>query len=287
MIYGAARVSTDTQDLANQLAQLSQVAFFPASWSDFAALLFGAGALIALYISATNAEKRIAEAREEAAKASEHTAVLEKEAARLSAEAEASRAQIAAANARTAQAEVTLAYMRQFIVHREPDTKAMLQFLKQAKVSVEILHPKEDLEAAILARLLRDVLRDAGWEVSAVTPVTAVELADRKLWPYSWYLEAHSIPQSGMGSGAYLAFGTPLNGDPLDNSTFSLFVAALMVSLDRQQPRRTLLFPRDTFASSYFPQRGGKVVRDRERQPLPPRRHYEPPGKGRYGRRRG
>jgi hypothetical protein len=29
----------------------------------------------------------------------------------------------------------------------------------------------------------------------------------------------------------------------------------------------------------------GQLWRDPEREPLPPRRHYEPPSKGRYGRR--
>jgi hypothetical protein len=124
------------------------------------------------------------------------------------------------ANARTAEAEAALARLRRFIVHRVPDPKAMLPFLEQSKASVEIIHPKEDLEARILARLVRDVLRDAGWDVSAVTPVTAAKLADRNFWPYSWYLEAHSVPQSGMGSGAYLAFGTPLNSPRWTNQDF-------------------------------------------------------------------
>lgn len=176
------------------------------AWPDFAALLFGVCAVFFLFISAQHANERIA---------------------KLTAEAEASRAQIATANARAVEAQARLETLRRYIVHRMPDAKAMLPFLKQSKASVEILYQKEDLEATVLAHLLGGILLDAGWN-STLTPLSAAELAERQLWMGSWYLEAHSVPKSGMGSGSYLAFGTPLNGLPLDKSPFSLLVAALL-----------------------------------------------------------
>jgi hypothetical protein len=111
----------------------------------------------------------------------------------------------------------------------------MLPFLRQSTGSVEILYPKEDLDATILARSLRDVLHSAGWDVPALTPLSAAQLADKS--PAWWYLEARSNPKYGMGSGAYLAFGTQLKGinhsfgdaiTPVDRSPFSLLVAALL-----------------------------------------------------------
>jgi hypothetical protein len=62
------------------------------SWANFLALLFGGGAVIALYISATEADKRIAGAQADAAKAGEHAAALEKQAAQLRLDLEKERA---------------------------------------------------------------------------------------------------------------------------------------------------------------------------------------------------
>lgn len=53
------------------------------SLANFVALVFGGGAVIALYISATDADKRIAKANERASAAAERAAALEKEAAEL------------------------------------------------------------------------------------------------------------------------------------------------------------------------------------------------------------
>jgi hypothetical protein len=68
-------------------------------WANFGALLFGIGAVIALYISATDADKRIAGAEAEAAKANERASVaseraanLEKQAAQLRLDLEKERA---------------------------------------------------------------------------------------------------------------------------------------------------------------------------------------------------
>jgi hypothetical protein len=92
----------------------------------------------------------------------------------------------------------------------------------------------------MLARYLRDVLHSAGWDVSAVTPLSVAEIADKNLSPVWWYLEAHSVPQYGFGSAAYLVFGTQLKGTnhqfgdadtAVDKSPFTLLAAALFRGL--------------------------------------------------------
>jgi hypothetical protein len=210
---------------ANNMRQRLNImlaALFSASWFDLAALVFGVGAVIALYMSGLEAKQNIA---------------------KLNAEAEASRAQIAEANAKTAEAEVALAQLRQHVVHRMPDAQVMLPFLKQSKASVEIRYPKEDLDAATLARSLEGVLHAADWDVS-LTPISVAELADENLSPSWWYLEARSIPEYGMGSAEYLATDgrvRNINGGihrfgidtPVDKSPFSLLVVALFRGVGR------------------------------------------------------
>jgi hypothetical protein len=134
------------------------------SW-DLIALLFGVAAVVALYFSATNANRQTEKLRQT-------TAQLHRETASLSADAEASRAQIAAAQARAAEAnqkaaEAALA-LAKFKAARSltPDQQAQIAAVLKPFAGTVFdggIGPEGDPEPLFLFRSIHDALVSAGW----------------------------------------------------------------------------------------------------------------------------
>jgi hypothetical protein len=116
------------------------------SGANFVALLFGVIAVIALYVSATDADKRIAEANERATAAAERAATLEKQAAQLRLDLEREQVKTSA----------------------RPWTKEQFDAIQEIKgtvTGVGILWPEHCMECQVLGQYIASALHSAGAQI--------------------------------------------------------------------------------------------------------------------------
>ena len=84
---------------------------------------------------------------------------------------------ISEANARQKEAELKLEQLRKQMGPRQAEVATFLKALEgKPKAPVEIMFPKEDGEAFMLALQFRDLLRSAKWEVAEPVPVPGTDI---------------------------------------------------------------------------------------------------------------
>jgi hypothetical protein len=201
-----------------------------------AVVLTGFSSFVSLRTSAVaqaNTRQETAAAQAEGKRAGEAAALAIERSAKLEAEAEAAKARIAVAQkdaaeatARAAEANARAETLKRQQTRRWPDIAAMTTILQSSTGTVEILYLKGDWDSTLLSSALQQVLSNAGWKVSSVTPLSVEELAKGRNTVGWWALESRSFPKDGLISGSQIGLGSAPE-TVADRSPISILAGAL------------------------------------------------------------